>query len=657
MILSPSDTAAITSALPFFTPTPTTFSDGQKNPLSTDASTRLARSWFTQQGSYSYLSNYLSQTGVDVNNQQPLYTYTNGASTQLNWNLGNYALTSITGYRGYHFNARNDEGTPFNISLQGGGKVDEYKQLSQEFRLNSQIDGVVDYVVGLYLFKNGVDYSHGGWVSGWGSDAGAWFASNAQYAALDADGNGRYLLMNSLNGLNKSQPQSIRNHSEAIFANADWHLSEPLTLTTGLRFTQEGRRNQGSSYIADNGFAAELDPSVVNGVVLGGFDSYFNSSTTKSVSVLNGNVVPAGTPGATVVGPNAAGSSPYALTTDTTNAALLAQANAQANASALKYFNVSTWSGLSDAQKQQLYYAQAIRKGQIGVLWGNIQAQGFNKIQPTYVISPSYKINSNETAYVSYQHGEKAGISQVINGESALAQPEKNNSYELGLKSRLFDRTLLLNADVFLNNISNYQQAVLVYDSYTSTLKSDGTSYYVSATGNVPKVQVKGLEIDGAYSGIPHTLVRFSGAYNDAIFKSFPNSGQPVEYDTVATSTYTPNPYRDVSGQNLPGAAKYTFNVGAEYRYPVFNAGEFHSSFNTSYTSRYNSDVALSSYAWVHAHSVTDFAIGLGRSDQKFDASIVVKNLFDDRTPQALTWNSYTPAVYRWYGVMFVGKL
>jgi len=129
----------------FFTPTPTTFSDGQKNPLSTDASTRLARSWFTQQGSYSYLSNYLSQTGVDVNNQQPLYTYTNGASTQLNWNLGNYALTSITGYRGYHFNARNDEGTPFNISLQGGGKVDEYKQLSQEFRLNSQIDGVVDY--------------------------------------------------------------------------------------------------------------------------------------------------------------------------------------------------------------------------------------------------------------------------------------------------------------------------------------------------------------------------------------------------------------------------------------------------------------------------------------------------------------------------------
>src|SRR6188768_112691 len=41
------------------TPTPTTYSNGATNTLATDASTRLARSWFTQQASYTYADDYL----------------------------------------------------------------------------------------------------------------------------------------------------------------------------------------------------------------------------------------------------------------------------------------------------------------------------------------------------------------------------------------------------------------------------------------------------------------------------------------------------------------------------------------------------------------------------------------------------------------------
>jgi outer membrane receptor protein involved in Fe transport len=456
--------------------------------------------------------------------------------------------------------------------------------------------------------------------------------------------------------LNKSQPQRIRNSSQAIFGQANWHFTDALTLTTGVRVTHEHRTNvKTSSLIFDNGLAPELNPSVVNGVVLGGFDSYFNS-TTNPVYVLNGNVlttaVGSTTPGATVVAPGA-----YALTTDATQPALVATANAQANAAAQKYFNVATWSALTNAQKKQLYYAQAIRKGQIGVLWNPTDAQEFNKTQPAWVISPSYKISDNITSYFSWQHGEKAGISQVINGNSLLVEPEKNNALELGLKTVLLDRTLVFNSDVFLMNITNFQQAVLVYDDYTTKLKSDGTLYYASATGSVPKVQVKGLEVDGTYTGIKHLTLRFSGAYNDAKYKEFPNSAQPVEYDTVATSTYTPAPYRDVSGQPVAGAAKVTFNVAAEYRTPIFHDREFHTAFNTAYSSRYKSDVSLSEYSWVTPNLVTDFDFGLGRRDGKFDVKIIAKNLFNDRTPQGRSWNTVTPNVGRWWGVQFSGKL
>ncbi len=66
---------------------------------------------------------------------------------------------------------------------------------------------------------------------------------------------------------------------------------------------------------------------------------------------------------------------------------------------------------------------------------------------------------------------------------------------------------------------------------------------------------------------------------------------------------------------------------------------------------------ALSSYGWIAAHSTTDFSIGLGRKDQAFDVSVVVKNLFNDQTPLGRTWNTYIPAPPRWIGLAFTGKL
>ena len=84
---------------------------------------------------------------------------------------------------------------------------------------------------------------------------------------------------------------------------------------------------------------------------------------------------------------------------------------------------------------------------------------------------------------------------------------------------------------------------------------------------------------------------------------------------------------------------------------------DFHASFNTAYASRFNSDNALSSYAWIPDSSITDLAVGIGRLDKTFDVSLLVKNLFDDKTALTQTWNSYTPATQRWVGLMFTGKL
>ncbi len=52
-----------------------------------------------------------------------------------------------------------------------------------------------------------------------------------------------------------------------------------------------------------------------------------------------------------------------------------------------------------------------------------------------------------------------------------------------------------------------------------------------------------------------------------------------------------------------------------------------------------------------------DLAVGAGKHDKSFDVSFIVKNVFNNATPQSRTWNSITPATPRVWGIQFTGKL
>ncbi|MBA4285301.1 MAG: TonB-dependent receptor [Xanthomonadaceae bacterium] len=648
------------NGLNFFHALPEFFSDGvtPTTSLQTSAQFRLARRWFASKPGYTFADNYANfDTGLQNNDQQlPLITGTNGAAlTQTLTINDSLNLTSISAYRNLYFNARNDEGTPFDISLQGGGGV-RYKQFTQELRLAGAIPDFVDFRTGLFYIRNNYAVDS---RAGWGSDAGAWFASNPQYNALDADAPGRFLMSQSLDGLRRLSTVFIDNRSPAIFGNANWVITDKVSLNIGIRVTREDRTSSTFARIDDNGFGGELNPSISSfGVELGGFDSFFNNGTA-AVNVRDGFVIRNGsTDGATSV---AAGT--VALTTDSRDPERNASALAAANAAAFKYFRTASWDALTDPQKRQLAQAQAIRKTQIGQIFDPIQAESFRKTQLNWTVSPSYRWNDQVTNYFSFQHGEKPGIAQVINGNSLPAGPEVSNNFELGVKTSTFGRTLTVNADVFLSRLANFQQTSLVFDEFTTNLNNNGELFFTQAAANVPKVQIHGLELDGAYSGIRNVTFTLSGAYNVARYKSFANSPQPPENQIPAGTNLdgTPRaaapPSRDVSGRILPGAAKYTANLGAQYRYPAFGDKLFHVDANINYTSRYNSDIALSSYGVISDYSITDFAIGLGKANGAFDASLLVKNLFDAEGKAFGFTGGTLDTTPRWVYLQFTARL
>ena len=118
------------------------------------------------------------------------------------------------------------------------------------------------------------------------------------------------------------------------------------------------------------------------------------------------------------------------------------------------------------------------------------------------------------------------------------------------------------------------------------------------------------------------------------------------------------NWYKDYSGQTLAGAPRLSWNVGADYRLPVlWGDKQFHVTGNVAYTGSFLSDTSLSIYSKIPASYKVDLALGLAKLNKTFDISVLVKNAFNDDTPQSLTWTSSSPAVPRSVGFQITGKL
>jgi outer membrane receptor protein involved in Fe transport len=600
----------------FFSQTPGTYANGGANTALTTEQ-RLSRPWFTRNADYTVEGDYYSTDFVNSDSQQAVVTGRNTYTLELGLNLGtNSRLSSITGFADYYFNAfRDDEGTVFDVQTAAGNHI-WYRQKTQEFRLDSQLGELADYQLGAFLIWS--EYNSGS-NSVYGSDAGAWFATGSptattatQYSRLDANSAGRQLLTDSLAELWRVSPQTNKARSPALYANADWHLVDKLTVNTGIRATRERRGLVASQIIKQQGFGVDLNPAAFGGFITDGTN----------------------------------------LLTGANSAAQLAAANRVA----LRYFGAASYAALTAAQRTQIADARTIRNGRIGTLHGEFRAESYRGTEVNWSISPRYELSAAQTFYFLVGEGKKAGVPVVLTNSgvvrSQLAKPERNRAFELGSKSTLLDGDLTVDATVFVNDIRNYLQNVFFVDELQTQI-NNGITVYASGTGNVPRVRAKGLELDVVYSGLANFEFRFSGAYNDARYRSFPTAAYPAERANEST---TANPFLDISGETLPGASKVAFDVGIQYHRDVLNEKELRATLNTAYTSKFKSDNALSEYSWIPGTWITDATLSLGGVMGNWTAGVYVKNLFNDDTPRNRTWNAWAPQIPRQYGVNLTGR-
>lgn len=149
-----------------------------------------------------------SEDNTDANHDYPdrLELDGQGHSLTMDWQLGDFTLTSITAYREWDQKSSSDtDQQPEHLLNVWDGSDSEQEQWTQELRLSSPMDRTISYVAGLYYFDQQINRSFE-----------------------------RYLL----SGTSVSTYQ-VDTLNYAAFGEATWNISDDWRVILGARYTED----------------------------------------------------------------------------------------------------------------------------------------------------------------------------------------------------------------------------------------------------------------------------------------------------------------------------------------------------------------------------------------------------------------------------------
>lgn len=497
----------------------------------------------------------------------------------------NATLTSQTSWRDWSFQQGMDldyTGADILYRANDGSNGYGVDNLTQEFRLAGTSDKL-DWLVGVFATKEGV-YRDDSYV--YGSDYNA-FASLLLTASLPASVGGpspsRLGCFTNPNGFlvgtagaAAGQPLCVigavppsaaaptfaagkayedhysqKSDSVAVFTNNTWKVSEAFDINLGLRYTYDSKRLLG---LQDN--------LGTNGAACGGALTNQNPAN-RTVSPIPGTA------------------------------------------------NIAT---------------PAAALGLLCLPWSNPQydnrriQEKFSDTDLSGTIKASYRFNPSIMVYGSYARGYKgAGYNMdrvqtgVTPDASLFFKAETVDSYEAGVKTTLFNRTMLLNLTYFDQKFENFQLNTFL-----------GTAFVVES---IPELTSRGVDADMVWF-TPVEGLSFQGGvtYTDAKYGQFgagdmSNPGRFPQLSLLpgARASFAPE-------WSLTGALAFDRELGGGLR------GGFNLS--AKYSTEYNTGSDLLPYKNQDAFTVVNGRVSIGSADERWTLDVWAQNLLDEEYTQ-----------------------
>jgi len=476
-----------------------------------------------------------------------------GVSGELNWNVGFGKLTSITAWRDNTVAGGNDvDYTGIDLLSfpdNGNANSTDFKQFSEELRLAGKA-GPLNWLVGGF-FSNEILTTR---TLGATGDQFETYISAVASASIGQPFNP--LLVSQLTGnapgttffgtgYNDDYQQTAR--SFALFTNETWNITQGLDLTVGLRGTEEKK------------------------------------TATASYNSVGG-------------GPGCAAllKSPGLFTPP------LAGTNAQAF-----LLGYGCYTGLDPEFNGK----------------GFDQSNTENNLSGT--VKLSYRFNEEVMTYISGANGYKAGgynLSRVTNAPSA-ADPiglspnfdthfprETVESFEAGIKTTLFDKTLRLNAAVFYQKYTDFQ-----LNTFT------GIRFVVTS---LDKVVSKGVDVDFAWATPISGLTIAGGITQD--LTNIDNFGNALPDFCGGRG----NGCTARDNNRLSFAPLWSGALSASYLIPIGTLG-LRTSVEEKYNSSYNTGSDLDPRKIQQGFGLLNARIGFGALDESWAIEAWGANLAD----------------------------
>lgn len=270
------------------------------------------------------------------------------------------------------------------------------------------------------------------------------------------------------------------------------------------------------------------------------------------------------------------------------------------------------------------------------------ETASFSEFTPRVTLD--WQATERALVYGSIARGYKPGgfnVNEINEFDGQGYLPEFVTAYEFGVKSEWFNRRLIVNADVYLNDYTDQQIGV-----QRNQAGSGGSVLAVPGILNAAAVETKGFELDADWwfqNGLRLTL---GYAYTDATFETYvqgPPTGA-ADADFVACGvaigqTSSPqfraeagNICADFSGNNVAKSPKHALNFNAFYsrQYGAQGNSWFVESAARHRSKRFVDEANLS---WTPAYTIVDVSAGI-----EFDRLTLVafvRNLTDEDSIQS----------------------
>lgn len=165
---------------------------------------------------------------TDIDAELHTDTGEGGVALTADWQLAAGTLTSVSAWRYWDWDVANDRDYT-GIPIQQVQRIpSRQEQLSQELRLASATDRALQYVAGLYWFRQRIDARP---ISIYGPEAAYWLLDPQAYAAP--------IPRDLLDGYGLRGDTRFNMDSFAAFTEVNLALTPALTATLGLRYTHE----------------------------------------------------------------------------------------------------------------------------------------------------------------------------------------------------------------------------------------------------------------------------------------------------------------------------------------------------------------------------------------------------------------------------------